>query len=139
MSTVLRVRRARNNALSNGLRDLDPGRGGSTVHELSITQSVVDAACERAAGRPVRSILVRVGALTAVVPEAMRFCFDLVAEGTAADGARLDIEQRAGRATCRSCGADFALPDLILLCPCGSADVAVTAGRELQIVSMEVG
>ena len=36
------------------------------MHELSITQSVVDAACARAAGRPVRSIRVRVGALTAV-------------------------------------------------------------------------
>ena len=35
--------------------------------------------------------------------------------------------------------ADVELADLILLCPCGSADLEVTAGRELQIVSMEVG
>lgn len=109
------------------------------MHELAITQSVVDAACERAAGRPVRRILVRVGALTAVVPEAMLFCFDLVTEGTVAEGARLDIEQPPGGARCRTCGTDFALADAILLCPCGSADVAVTAGRELQILSMEVG
>ena len=109
------------------------------MHELSITQSVVDAVCQRAAGRPVHSVKVRVGALTAVVPEAMRFCFDLVVEGTPAEGARLDIEHRPGAARCRTCGGEFALPDLILLCPCGSADVDVTAGRELQILSMEVG
>lgn len=109
------------------------------MHELSITQSVVDAVCERAAGRTVRSVKVQVGTLTAVVPDAMRFCFDLVVEGTAAEGARLDIESRPGAAHCRACDADFTLPDLILLCPCGSADVDVTAGRELQIVSMEVG
>jgi hydrogenase nickel incorporation protein HypA/HybF len=109
------------------------------MHELAITQSVVDAVCERAGDRRVRSVQVHVGALTAVVPEAMRFCFDLVAEGTVADGARLDIECRPGAAHCRGCGADFALTDLVLLCPCGSADVHVTAGRELAIVSMEVG
>jgi hydrogenase nickel incorporation protein HypA/HybF len=109
------------------------------MHELAITQSVVDAVCDRAAGRRVRVVRVRVGDLTAVVPDAMRFCFELAAEGTAADGARLDIESRPGAARCRACGLDFAVPDLILLCPCGSADVQVTAGRELQIVSMEVG
>jgi hydrogenase nickel incorporation protein HypA/HybF len=109
------------------------------MHELSIAQSVVDAVCERAAGRPVHSVRLRVGALTAVVPDAMRFCFELAGEGTVAQGARLDIEHRPGAGHCRSCGADVHLADLILLCPCGSADVQVTAGRELQIVSMEVG
>ena len=109
------------------------------MHELSITQSVVDAVRERAAGRPVRSVRVQIGRLTAVVPEALRFCFELVAEGTVAQGARLDIDRPAGRAACRTCGADFTLTDPILLCPCGSADVTVTAGRELQILSMEVG
>ena len=106
---------------------------------MAIAQSVVDAVCERAAGRSVHSVRLRVGALTAVVPEAMRFCFDLAVEGTAAEGARLDIEHRPGVARCRSCGADVELADPILLCPCGSADLEVTAGRELQIVSMEVG
>jgi hydrogenase nickel incorporation protein HypA/HybF len=87
----------------------------------------------------VRRVTVRIGALTAVVPEAMEFCFGLAVEGTVAEGAGLVIEHRPGRGHCRGCGSDFALPDLILLCPCGSADVAVTGGRELQIVSMEVG
>jgi len=109
------------------------------MHELSITQSVVDAVCERAAGRPVHAVRVRVGLLTAVVADSMRFCFDLVTEGTVAEGARLEIEQPPGAARCRVCGSDFTLTDLVLLCPCGSADVEVTSGRELQIISMKVG
>jgi hydrogenase nickel incorporation protein HypA/HybF len=109
------------------------------MHELSITQSIVDTAREHAAGRPVRSIRVRAGRLTAVVPDSMLFCFELIVDGTELQGARLDIEQPAGRAHCSACDTEFALPDLILLCPCGSADVRVTAGQELQIVSMEVG
>jgi hydrogenase nickel incorporation protein HypA/HybF len=109
------------------------------VHELSITQSIVDAVCERAAGRPVLSVKVRVGTLTAVVPEAMRFCFGLVVEGTVAEGARLDIDLRPAATHCRTCGADSEITDPIVLCRCGSADVDVVTGRELQIVSMRVG
>ena len=109
------------------------------MHELALTESIVEAVCERAGGRPVSRVRVRVGALTAVVPEAMLFCFGLAAEGTAADGATLHIEHCAAAASCRTCGARFSPPDLLLLCPCGSADVEVTAGRELQILSIEVG
>ena len=109
------------------------------MHELSITQSIVDAVCERADGRPVRRLRVRVGALTAVVPESLRFCFELVTEGTVLEGAELEIDRQAGAAHCRECELDFALTDAILLCPCGSADVSVTSGRQLQILSMEVG
>ena len=109
------------------------------MHELSIAQGIVDAVCERAAGRPVHSVKVRIGALTAVVPDAMQFCFALAVEGTVADGARLDIEHRPATGRCRDCDADVDITDLILLCSCGSADVTVTGGRELQIVSMEVG
>jgi hydrogenase nickel incorporation protein HypA/HybF len=114
-------------------------RTKASVHELSITQSVVDAVCERAAGRPVHTVRVRVGKLTAVVADSLRFCFDLVTAGTVAEGATLDIEQPPGAARCRACGTDFTLTDPVLLCPCGSADVQVTSGWELQIISMEVG
>lgn len=109
------------------------------MHELALTESIVSAVCERADGRPVRRVTVRIGALTAVVPEAMRFCFGLAAEGTVADGAELAIDHRPGAAHCRTCGLDVRLDNPILLCPCGSADLEVTSGRELQIVSMEVG
>jgi hydrogenase nickel incorporation protein HypA/HybF len=105
---------------------------------MALTQSVVDAVCEHAAGRRVHSVKLEVGALCAVVPDAMTFCFELAAEGTVAHGASLEVDMRAGEARCRSCGQSFELNDLILLCPCGSADVDVLAGRDLKILSMEV-
>jgi hydrogenase nickel incorporation protein HypA/HybF len=108
------------------------------VHEMAITQSVVEAVCEHAAGRRVRSVRLEVGALCAVVPDSMQFCFELATQGTVADGARLDVDLKAGAAHCRTCDSEFELPDLILLCPCGSADVEVMAGRDLRILSMEV-
>ncbi|MBS1696667.1 MAG: hydrogenase maturation nickel metallochaperone HypA [Actinobacteria bacterium] len=108
------------------------------MHEMALTQSLVDAVCEHAAGRRVHSVRLEVGALCAVVPDSMLFCFELATEGTVAAGARLDLDVRPGRGRCRSCGSDIALPDLILLCPCGSADVQVLSGNDLRIMSMEV-
>lgn len=108
------------------------------MHELAIAQSVVDAVCDHAAGCAVYRVTVDVGVLTAVVPDALRFAFDIAAEGTVADGASLDIRCVPGAAHCRDCGADFTVTELLLLCPCGSADVALGAGRELRIRSMEV-
>jgi hydrogenase nickel incorporation protein HypA/HybF len=109
------------------------------MHELAIAASMVDAVCDAAAGRRVHRVTVRIGALTAVVPEAMRFCFDLAVADTIADGAALDIVSPPGAAWCGSCHASVELTDLILLCPCGHADLTITGGRELEIVSMEVG
>ena len=108
------------------------------MHEMAITQSVVDAVCEHAAGRRVHSVKLQIGALCAVVPESLAFCFDLATAGTVADGARLDLDLMPGCGRCRTCAAEFDVDDLILLCPCGSADVEVLAGRELKILSMEV-
>jgi hydrogenase nickel incorporation protein HypA/HybF len=106
------------------------------MHELAITQGVVEAVTERTGDAPVTSVRLRVGRLAGVVPDAMRFCFDLVTAGTPLDGATLEFEQPEGRGRCRTCGAEFVLADLILLCDCGSADVEVLAGRELAVASV---
>ena len=106
------------------------------MHELGITQSVVDAVTARTGSAPVASVRLRVGRLAGVVPDAMRFCFELVTAGTPLEGAELEFDQPEGRGRCRTCGADFALVDLILLCDCGSADVEVLTGRELAVASV---
>lgn len=108
------------------------------MHELSIAESVVEAVTRRADGRRVTCVRLEVGRLSGCFPDALRFSFDLVTEGTTAEGASLEIEEPAGRAECRTCAAVLELDDPILLCPCGSADVEVVGGQELQISSMEV-
>ncbi len=108
------------------------------MHELSITQSVVDAVVKHVDGRTVTAVHLKVGRLSGMVPDAMRFCFELLTEGTTLAGCDLDIEEPSGQALCRTCQEEFVLADLILLCPCGSADVEVISGRELSVASVEV-
>ena len=108
------------------------------MHELAITQSIVDTVCGRTDGARVTVVRLEIGKLSGVVPDAVRFCFDLVADGTTLDGATLQISEPTGEAQCRTCGQTFATSDLILLCECGSADVELLRGDQLLIKSVEV-
>ena len=99
---------------------------------MALTQSVVDAVCEHAAGRRVHSVKVEIGALCAGRARLDAVLLRAATESTVADGARLDLDVQPGAARCRACAREFELHDLILLCPCGSADVEVLAGRDLR-------
>jgi hydrogenase nickel incorporation protein HypA/HybF len=108
------------------------------MHELSLTESLIDAVLDRTGDRQVTLVNLRIGTLSGVLPDAMRFCFEVASAGTTLAGAQLIIDEPRGRARCRDCQRDFPLDDLILLCPCGSADVEVLGGRELTVTSVEV-
>ena len=66
------------------------------MHELSITRSVVAIVSEHAAGQRVMRVRLEIGRLSSVMPEAIRFCFDVCARGTALEGAELEIVELAG-------------------------------------------
>ena len=108
------------------------------MHELAVIQGVVDQVTERLGQTRVTEVHLTIGKLSGVVPDALRFCFELAAVGTTLDGATLEIDEPAGRGRCRSCRQDFTLAQPILLCPCGSADVQVISGQEMLIRSVKV-
>jgi len=108
------------------------------VHELTIAESVVDAVTERLPGAKVTCVHLEIGALTGVVADSVRFCFDLAAEGTALADARLEIIEPPAQCRCRACGADFRPDWPVVVCPCGSPDVTVLDGEQLKIVSVQV-
>jgi hydrogenase nickel incorporation protein HypA/HybF len=108
------------------------------LHELAITQSIVDQVADATEGTRVTGVSLEIGRLSGVVADSVRFCFDLVTDGTALDGAILQIVDKPGKGHCLTCGRSFPLEDLIILCPCGSADVRVVDGRQLLIKSVQV-
>jgi hydrogenase nickel incorporation protein HypA/HybF len=67
------------------------------VHELSITRNVVAIVSERAQGQRVTRVRLEIGRLSAVVPDSIRFCFDICAQGTPLAGAELEIIESAGQ------------------------------------------
>jgi hydrogenase nickel incorporation protein HypA/HybF len=108
------------------------------VHELALTEQVVEMVRERLGERRVVRVRLEIGRLAAVMPDAVRFCFDVCCRGTSLEGARLEIDEVPGRGACRSCGAEVQLADALPLCPCGSADLHVLDGDQLRIKEVEV-
>jgi hydrogenase nickel incorporation protein HypA/HybF len=107
------------------------------MHELSLTQHVVSLVTERAAGRPITEVRLRIGRLAGVHVEAVKFCFDVCAQGTSAEGARLVVEEVEGRGECTECGKTVALEQPVGICPCEKmAPVRILAGEELSIVAI---
>ncbi|QNE20876.1 hydrogenase maturation nickel metallochaperone HypA [Kribbella qitaiheensis] len=108
------------------------------MHELAIAESVVGAVVDKVGDGAVVAVRVEIGRLSGVVADSLRFCFEVVVNGTGLQDARLDIDEPSGRAYCRTCGDEFELDDPIMLCPCGSADLEVLSGQQLRIISVEV-
>lgn len=113
------------------------------MHELSICHGVVQVCEEVLRGLPpptprVSHVTVRVGRLTAVVPESLRYHFDILAPGTLLDGAALVVEDVPIRGRCGDCAIGFEIGTLSFTCPrCGSGLVELTSGRELEVVSLD--
>jgi hydrogenase nickel incorporation protein HypA/HybF len=108
------------------------------MHEMAITESVVAAVSERIGPERVRRVVLEVGRLSGVVPDALRFCFEICAKDTTLDGALLEIREIAGRAHCPACDADVEIDFPVGLCACGSPELAIVSGRELRIKEVEL-
>ncbi len=109
------------------------------MHELGITKSIVAICAENAGNRPVKRVVLEIGALSDVMAESVRFCFDVCAKGTVVEGATLEIHQPPGKGRCMDCGAEMKLDAPFGVCEdCGSYAVAITAGQELAVKSLEV-
>jgi hydrogenase nickel incorporation protein HypA/HybF len=109
------------------------------MHELGMCEGILDTALRRAAGRPVTRVRVRVGVLHRAVGPAMEQAFELVAAGTEAEGAELDMVTLPVRVTCRACGAERDSDELLIACPaCGSGELDQAGGDELLLESIEL-
>lgn len=109
------------------------------MHELSVTQGIVDACSERAAGARVIRVTLEIGTLSCVLPDSLRFCYDVAIEGTPLGGSELEIIRIPAQSRCRDCGKDVEMEDMLSRCACGSVNLErPRGGDELNIKSMEI-
>ena len=109
------------------------------MHELAIAESVVRIAARHAGERRVTKVYLKVGHLRQVVPSALAFSFELVAQGTSVEGAELEIEEIPATGKCRACGAEIRLASFPLQCrECAGFDLELIAGEELYVESLEM-
>ncbi len=112
------------------------------MHEMSLIESVValvEDERRRQAFNRVRTVRLRVGALSGVEPDALRFCFEAISSGRITQGACLQIDAAPGEGWCGTCGRSVPLAERFDECPiCGDAPLPVTGGGDLRLVDLEV-
>lgn len=111
------------------------------MHEMGITQGILAASFEAAEGagaERITQIHISIGELTEIVDHALQFAFEALTPGTIAEGATLTVTLVGAHSRCNDCGVEYDHDRFQMLCPeCGSFDVALLRGRELQIDSIE--
>ncbi|NQU15550.1 MAG: hydrogenase maturation nickel metallochaperone HypA [Desulfobacteraceae bacterium] len=112
------------------------------MHEMSIAQSLIDILREEMVKHnagTLRSVRLHIGQLSAIVPDSLSFCFEVMTSGTELEGATLIMETIPLKGTCRDCKHTFEIQDYTFECPeCASTEIDTIAGQDLSIVEMEV-
>lgn len=113
------------------------------MHEAGIAAGVIEIAGRAAAGQGaaawVRTVKVRIGALTGVAVEALDFAFESLRQGTRCAAATLDVERIPLRGLCPDCGWEGEPEeDFCLLCAQCRAPVTVLSGRELDVEYVDI-
>ena len=109
------------------------------MHELGIAQEIIAIVAEHAGEARVTRVVLEIGQHALILPDSIRFCFDLCSEGTVAQGARLEILEIPGRARCRALRrrrSRSSSPSA--LCACGSTDLQWLSGDEIKVKEMEM-
>lgn len=112
------------------------------MHEMSIAKDLVDIIRDEMSkndARVLRSVRLRIGEMSAVVPEALSFCFQVMTEGTEMEGARLDMDVISLSGHCSRCKKEFRIENFEFICPyCNNVRIDTVSGQDLSIVEIEV-
>ncbi|MDH3975908.1 MAG: hydrogenase maturation nickel metallochaperone HypA [Deltaproteobacteria bacterium] len=113
------------------------------MHEMSISVNIIEIIknemVKNGATR-LNTLKIKIGELTAVEPDSLKFCFEACTRGTALEGAALEVEEVPLMGRCGACKRDFRMDNYFMSpCPdCGIKADNIISGQELDIVSMEV-
>jgi hydrogenase nickel incorporation protein HypA/HybF len=113
------------------------------MHEMGIAMQIVkiatDAIPDGGANTPVKRVDIRVGKLTAIVPESLRFCFEIIVKDTPLSGAELNIEEVPIWARCIKCDYEWKISHPVFKCSqCDNGAIDIISGQELEVASIEI-
>jgi hydrogenase nickel incorporation protein HypA/HybF len=112
------------------------------MHELAITQNILEIVLkhgEQAKAKKVLGLFLVIGQLSSVIDDSVQFYWDMVSQGTIAEGAELHFRRVPTQLMCKACGKKYSPDGENLTCPdCNSDMIAVIAGEEFYLESIEI-
>lgn len=112
------------------------------MHELSLANDIIETINQNVPKEElnrVKSITLKVGALSGVVSDSLKFSFEAITSDTELEGAELVIIDIPFRLKCNSCGIETANEFPMMLClNCGSGNTEILSGDELQVSEINV-
>jgi len=112
------------------------------MHELSVTESVLEIACKhakKAQATLVTDIYLVIGRLSSIVDDSVKFYWEMISKDTICEKAQLHFKRIPAELVCLECHHKYVLSDELTPCPnCGSARIRVLSGDEFNIESIEI-
>ncbi|HEY5789090.1 MAG TPA: hydrogenase maturation nickel metallochaperone HypA [Gammaproteobacteria bacterium] len=112
------------------------------MHEMSLAEGILQILEQNSRSQGfarVTRVRLELGRLSHVEPEALAFCFEVVARDTLAAGAVLELLRVDGQGWCEECAASVPIDSHYAACPrCGGYRVATTGGTEMRVKELEV-
>jgi hydrogenase nickel incorporation protein HypA/HybF len=100
---------------------------------------IVDSTIEQHPGTKLRKIFLDVGRGSTIEPVLLREAFNVLTFDGPYQGTELVINDIPISGQCRECESEFTYEELAVGCPnCGSTNIRITAGLELDIKALEV-
>ena len=109
------------------------------MHELPITQSILDIALRHANGQRITDIHLVMGELSKFVDDSIQFYWDIIAKDTNGAGAQLHFRRVPAEFQCMVCFEKYHPTDEEFSCPfCGSVGVKIIAGEEFFVEAIDI-
>lgn len=112
------------------------------MHELGVTQSILRIAlhhAQEAGAAHIKEVNLVIGELSSILDDSVQFYWDMIAQGTIAEGAILNFRRIPAMLGCQTCGHEFSMDRQEFVCPaCGSQKITVAGGEEFYLESIDV-
>ena len=109
---------------------------------MSIAASVLEAVRTETARHPGARATragIRIGELSGVEPESLRFCLETLVSSTDLEPLTFELEIRPWMRRCTQCGTEFRVTDYATSCSaCGSAATEAAGGDEMEFSYLEI-
>ncbi|HML31846.1 hydrogenase maturation nickel metallochaperone HypA [Sporomusa sphaeroides] len=107
------------------------------MHETGVMMEIVHLAekhAKKSGATKVYKLVLQIGQLSAVIPDAAKMCYPFVINGTMLEQCKLAIEVVPAIGVCKQCDSKYNLVEQEFKCPnCSSDQYEILSGRELKI------